>query len=287
MWSTPLHLEGAEEEIFYVLAGSGRLRPIRRRGGLRSATRWPRATASSISRSRTRTRCRPGPKGSTSSPSVSGSTRRGVTWLPRAGVAWLGETWAPVGAEDDHPWTREAAAGPPSVEEPSQRPANDRERRRSRARSSATARPSAVAFATSRRQRARGRPGLRHREVFPGKLNAPPHCHSAEEEIFVVLDGDRHLLLWEENGVEEHAVRRGSIVVRPAGTGRRACVPRGRRRPDAPSSTARATRTTSASTLGRARCSSRASASSCVSASRSTTGTARTDSGGVGYRGPR
>ena len=48
----------------------------------------------------------------------------GITWLPRAGVAWLGETWAPVGAEEDHPWTREAAAGPPEVSELSPRPSS-------------------------------------------------------------------------------------------------------------------------------------------------------------------
>ncbi len=48
----------------------------------------------------------------------------GITWLPRAGVAWLGETWAPVGAEDDHPWAREAAVGPPEVGELSPRPSH-------------------------------------------------------------------------------------------------------------------------------------------------------------------
>jgi uncharacterized cupin superfamily protein len=61
--------------------------------------------------------------------------------------------------------------------------------------------------------------GIRVAEVFPGKLNAPPHCHSAEEEIFVVLAGDGHVLLWEEDGVAEHPVRAGSIVCRQAGTG--------------------------------------------------------------------
>jgi uncharacterized cupin superfamily protein len=63
------------------------------------------------------------------------------------------------------------------------------------------------------------RTGLRHSEILPGKLGSPPHCHSAEEEIFVVLEGDGHLLLWEEGVVAEHAVRRGSVVARPAGTG--------------------------------------------------------------------
>ena len=40
-------------------------------------------------------------------------------------------------------------------------------------------------------------------------------CHSAEEELFVVLEGEGLLLL----GEEEHAVRRGHVVARPAGTG--------------------------------------------------------------------
>jgi uncharacterized cupin superfamily protein len=47
-----------------------------------------------------------------------------------------------------------------------------------------------------------------------GKLGAPPHCHSAEEEIFVVLEGDGTLLV----GDDEHPVRPGTIVSRPAGT---------------------------------------------------------------------
>ncbi len=50
-------------------------------------------------------------------------------------------------------------------------------------------------------------------------LNMPPHCHSAEEEIFVVLEGDGQLLLWEDDGVAEHAVGPGSVVARPPGTG--------------------------------------------------------------------
>jgi uncharacterized cupin superfamily protein len=133
-------------------------------------------------------------------------------------VAWLGETWAPVGGEDDHPWAREAAAGPAEVAETSPRPANivnvgDLD-------------PAERDGATVGRRvrdlgRAAGskRTGLRHAEVFPGKLNAAPHCHSAEEEIFVVLDGEGDLLLWESDGVAEHAVRSGSVVARPPGTG--------------------------------------------------------------------
>ena len=66
--------------------------------------------------------------------------------------------------------------------------------------------------------------GLQLFEVPPGKLLNPPHCHSAEEEIFVVLDGAGALELWPHlrfgGEHEEHAVRRGSVVARPAGTGR-------------------------------------------------------------------
>jgi uncharacterized cupin superfamily protein len=142
----------------------------------------------------------------------------GVTWLPRAGVAWLGETWGQVGAEDDHPWAREAAAGPPEVAEVSPRPpsivnVSDLE----------AGEHESATLGRRARHLTRGagalRTGMRHAEVFPGKLNAAPHCHSAEEEIFVVLEGNGHLLLWEQEGVAEHAVRAGSVVCRPPGTG--------------------------------------------------------------------
>ncbi|HEY3764383.1 MAG TPA: cupin domain-containing protein, partial [Gaiellales bacterium] len=58
------------------------------------------------------------------------------------------------------------------------------------------------------------RTGLKHVRIDAGKLGAPPHCHSAEEEMFVVLAGDGTLLL----GDDEHPVRTGSLVARPAGT---------------------------------------------------------------------
>jgi uncharacterized cupin superfamily protein len=54
-------------------------------------------------------------------------------------------------------------------------------------------------------------------------LSGPPHVHSAEEEILVVLDGDGTLELTPSMppGAEPevHAVRKGSVVARPAGTG--------------------------------------------------------------------
>jgi uncharacterized cupin superfamily protein len=56
--------------------------------------------------------------------------------------------------------------------------------------------------------------GMTHVQVPPGKLGAPPHCHSASEEIFVVLAGDGTLVL----GADEQPVRAGSIVSRRAGS---------------------------------------------------------------------
>jgi uncharacterized cupin superfamily protein len=45
-------------------------------------------------------------------------------------------------------------------------------------------------------------------------VSYPPHCHGAEEELFVVLEGSGSVLLGDESA----EVRRGSIVSRPAGT---------------------------------------------------------------------
>jgi uncharacterized cupin superfamily protein len=58
------------------------------------------------------------------------------------------------------------------------------------------------------------RTGLKHVAIAPGAESMPPHAHSAEEELFVVLEGDGTLLL----GDDEHAVRPGSVVARPAGS---------------------------------------------------------------------
>src|SRR5665647_3455756 len=39
--------------------------------------------------------------------------------------------------------------------------------------------------------------GLNHVVVASGKLSCPPHVHSAEEEIFVILEGEGTLLLYD------------------------------------------------------------------------------------------
>jgi uncharacterized cupin superfamily protein len=53
-----------------------------------------------------------------------------------------------------------------------------------------------------------------------------PHCHSEEEEVFVILAGDGTLELWpapvrETRGArrEDIPIRPGHVIARPAGTG--------------------------------------------------------------------
>jgi uncharacterized cupin superfamily protein len=58
--------------------------------------------------------------------------------------------------------------------------------------------------------------GLTYIECDPGKTSGPPHAHSAEEEIFVVLEGHGVFEIWPD---EQHAVRPGSVVAQPPGTG--------------------------------------------------------------------
>ena len=216
-WSTPLHVEGAEEEIFYVLGGSGVSVQWEGEGDPDGYEIGPGDCLLHLALESAHT-LQAGPEGLSVLAFGQRTYANGITFLPRAGVAWLGHTWAPVGADEDRPWLREAAAGPPEVGELSPRPSTiihvaDLE---AHERDTET---------IGRRVRYVGRElgsrqtGIRHAEVFPGKLNAPPHCHAAEDEIFVVLEGDGHVLLWEEGGVEEHPVRAGSVVCRPAGTG--------------------------------------------------------------------
>jgi len=69
--------------------------------------------------------------------------------------------------------------------------------------------------------------GLQRVTLAAGQLTTPPHVHSAEEEIFVVLDGEGTLELWgpprpgepvATEPQETHALRRGHVVSRPPGT---------------------------------------------------------------------
>jgi uncharacterized cupin superfamily protein len=210
-WSTPAHEHGREEEIFYVLGGRG----ISWQAG---ATAELRAGDCIVYRARrgahTIHALEPidllafGPR------EYDESVR-----FPRLGLSLVGGRFVDSmpGAVDRVPlqFIRESELGPPELPpEPGPRPGTivnveDVEPRVVERPRIARARRNlgqAVGSVTT---------GLQHVEVVPGKLSAPLHCHSLEEEIFVILDGEGTAIV----GDEETPVRPGHVVARPPSTG--------------------------------------------------------------------
>ena len=62
--------------------------------------------------------------------------------------------------------------------------------------------------------------GLGWERLPAGHRGSVPHCHSTEEEVFVILGGTATLELWSPTGqVQETApLRPGHVVVRPPGS---------------------------------------------------------------------
>jgi uncharacterized cupin superfamily protein len=200
----PLHVHADEEEIFYVLAGSGlswQDGAVHEIGAGDTLVHRAGAEAHTLVA---------GPHEPLEVLAFSNGSPTHLTTLPRAGVTWVGTRWLPPGAP--HPFAAEPLAGelPPLAPRP----------------------PTIVALQdvepttqeidrVHRVRRDLGRAagsvlsGCKHVEVAPGKRASPRHCHSLEDEIFVVLAGGGAVLLDDE----ETAVRPGSVVSRPRGTG--------------------------------------------------------------------
>jgi uncharacterized cupin superfamily protein len=199
---TPQHVHPVEEEIFYVLEGSGLSRQDEKTYEIRAGdciVHCALAEAHTL---------RAGPDGLTVL-AYGHRMRTPGAYLPNSGTFWLLPSWTDAGG-GEHPYEREPELDWP---EPSPRPGNivnldevDAEEWSNRD-MAGNVRPLAAAAGSVRA-------GFHHEVTPPGKLNTTPHCHSAEEEIFIVLDGEGTLLL----GEEEHAIRGGHVVARPPGT---------------------------------------------------------------------
>ena len=206
-FSTPVHTHGADEEIFFVLGGSGLLW----QGGKTYAVgaddtivHRPLSDAHTL---------RAGADGL----DVLAFGRRrdaSMSQLPRAGIAWVWPSWVEIGV-GEHPFTREAELGPPecpSATEP-----------RAPNIVALVDAPALFGGALRRPARVAGArdSGLSHILLDPHASGAPAHCHSLEEEIFIVLAGGGTLVLHEQVGEPpaEYRVRAGDVVSRPAATG--------------------------------------------------------------------
>jgi uncharacterized cupin superfamily protein len=210
-WSTPAHVELDEEEIYFVLAGSG----LAWQGGETHEVSAGDCIVQRVAEE-PHTFCA-GDEG-LDILAFGERTDATATYLPRAQVVRMGVTLDV--SPGPHPWEREAAAGAPELPPPSPRPAN-------------------IAGLDSRQTEEGGsyaelgdlagsvRSGLNWICLDPGRRGPPPHCHSAEEEIFIVLDGKGVLELWPTPGTarmhpdfeyEEHDLRAGHVVARRPGT---------------------------------------------------------------------
>jgi uncharacterized cupin superfamily protein len=202
----PVHVHADEEEIFFVLGGEG----LSWQDG---RTYEVRAGDAIVHRAGAEAHAIVGTDAGLDVLAFGSGSAVGLTWLPRARAWWNGPHWLPH--DGPSPFAAEEAAGPLELPAPeADRPPNivaledvvATERR-----------VGDVAFARRDLGVAAGSvdSGMRHHVLEPGGLSYPPHCHSAEEELFVVLDGSGVVML----GDEEHPVRAGSVVCRPPASG--------------------------------------------------------------------
>lgn len=203
---TPPHAHGAEEEIFYVLAGSGLL--------------WQDGEVCEVSAGDcivhlADEEAHTLKAGSDGLDVLAFGMRQYVEtcYHPHSGRAWAGATIVPADGPGDM-FAFDAEAGPLPWAAPGPRLANvvnaaDIAERESGEGDCESAWRYMAAAAGAVRT------GLNIGRCAPGMLQYPPHCHSSEEELFVVLEGSGSCIL----GEEEHPLLAGHVVSRPAGTG--------------------------------------------------------------------
>ena len=200
---TPPHSHGRSEEIFFVLDGSGLLWQDEAVCEVRAGD-----VIVQVAKHFEHT-FKGGPDGldylvfGTRHPFES-------AWLPRSRAIRLGRPW--VEGRDDDPWDVEATIGELEFGKPGKRPENvvaledvelDQDGER----------PLGSAAGSDRT-------GLNWIRRETGKRGCPPHCHSAETEAFVVLEGSGTLELVhvQSGNREEHELRPGHVIARPPGS---------------------------------------------------------------------
>jgi uncharacterized cupin superfamily protein len=206
--STPLHSE-SDEEIFYVLAGSG-LSWQRERGG-EDETFAVRAGDCLVHRAEAEAHTLIAGDEGLDVIAFATGPENVLAYFPRLEAMRIGP--AVLDVDGRHQWDLEGALPDPELPSPGPRPARivnvDEIEPESEERGDVADTWRALGHAAGS-----VRAGLNHDVVVPGRLNCPPHCHSAEEELFVILDGEGYCLL----GEEEHPVRAGHVIARPPGT---------------------------------------------------------------------
>lgn len=214
--STPVHVHRREEEIAYVLGGRGLLW----QDGTTSELRPGDVVVFAVSGA---AHTLIGGKGGLDvlvfGPRLAGE----ATFLPRVGVAWVSRHG--VRLEDRDPFEIEAELGLPAGE-PGERPANV-------VNVDELEGDYGGLWKRVAHEAGAARTGLNWAHLPPHEEGAPPHCHSAEEELYVVLDGEGTLELWgpprpgrplQVEPQETHSLRRGNVVSRPPGTRISACL---------------------------------------------------------------
>jgi len=206
--STPPHSHNRAEEIFFVLAGSG----LSWQDEAVCEVRAGDTLVHLANREEHTLRA-----GAGGLDVIGFGTRHAPEygWLPRSNAMRFGYVWT-EGRVDD-PWNVEAEVGELEFAKAGERPANvvaldDVELDEDGDKMVAEAAGSVQS-------------GLKWARRGPNAEVAIPHCHSAEEEAFVVLEGDGTLELWPSpvpaaRGVkgETHEIRAGHVIARPPGT---------------------------------------------------------------------
>jgi uncharacterized cupin superfamily protein len=140
-------------------------------------------------------------------------------WLHRSSAVRFGRLW--VEGRIDDPWDREAETPPLAYGEPAERPPNilnidevELEH---------FGKTTTAPLATRERS---DQAGFHWERLEPGARGSVPHCHSEEEEVFVILEGDGVLHLWPSPSFaaatgaeqEEIPIRPGHVIARPPAT---------------------------------------------------------------------